>query len=436
MRSIMTILTIAVLPISVIAQESAKLSLSQAVASAMKNNIQVIQAENAYNQTAANVLPATWGNNLPSVSANARLSQSNQEVSFLTNDGLKNSSTTYSYSVDANYVIFDGLKKFASITSARADEQSSAFDLDRTKQTVVLQVYNAYFAVLKNRQLLRISEENLKRSEEQLKRLEERNRLGAQILSDVYRQRVQVGSDKLALNRAKNNLATSRATLNSLIGIDVQTEMELEDVGLNVDLDQVNARAEDDLEQVLTTRKDYRAAERRFHSSKSDLRSARSGFYPTLSAFASYSWSDGFFPKSYTEYNTNDRLNVGLNLSIPIFNGFQTSSAVDQANQRMLTARSNMENLRRQVALDLRIAQLNLQTAVENVQLAAENVKSAKEDLRLATERYNLGAATILDQITANANFTSAEANHVQAVYDYLYAKEQYNLAHGLTATR
>lgn len=415
------------------AQDSRRLTIQDAIESAMQNNIQVITAQNNYNEVSANVLPKTWGNNLPTLDANARISRSSESSSFFVNDELKSSKNSYSYSLNANYLIFDGLRRFSEMSSARADEESAAYGLERTRQDVVLQVYNAYFTVLKNQQLLRISEENLKRSEEQLKRLEERNRLGAQILSDVYRQRVQVGSDKLALNRAKNNLNTSKATLNNVIGIDVNTPVELHDMGLDIDLNAIDLNFDDQLTAALQARKDYLAAKSRYHSSRAGLRSARSGFFPTLSAFATYSWFDGFLPGSFKEYDPNDQFNIGLSLTLPIFSGFQTSASVVQASQRVQTARSNMENARRQVALDVKIAQLNLQTSLENVKLAVENVKSAKEDLRLATERYNLGAATILDQITANTNFATAEANQVQAMYDYLYAKEQYHLAIGTT---
>jgi len=419
---------------TVLAQDGLRLTMQDAVASAMKNNIQVITAQNSYNEVAASVLPKTWGNNLPTLDANARLSRSNEAANFFTNEGPKSSRNTYSYSLNANYTIFDGLRRFSEMSSARADEQSAAFDLERTRQDVVLQVYNSYFTVLKNKQLLRISEENLKRSEEQLKRIEERNRLGAQVLSDVYRQRVQVGSDKLAVNRARNSWNTSKATLNNVIGVDVNSPLELEDLPLDIDLTSLDVNFEDQLVGALQTRQDYLAADQRYKSSRAGLRTARSGFFPTLAAFATYSWFDGFLPGSFKQYDPNDQFNIGLTLTVPIFTGFQTSASVVQANQRVQTARSNVDNARRKVALDLKIAQLNLQTSLENVRLAVDNVKSAKEDLRLATERYNLGAATILDQITANTNYATAEANHVQAVYDYLYAKEQYQLAIGATA--
>ena len=412
------------------AQEKRAIDIDEAVTIAMKNNIQVIAAMNSYNSTVANVLPKTWGRNLPTVSANANFNHSMlNEVSGTSGFGGSTSNNAYSYSLDANYVIFDGLKKFDEMTQARLDESSAKFDFENTRQEVTLSVYQAYITVLKNQQLLKIAEENLKRSEEQLKRLEERNRLGAQILSDVYKQRVQVGSDKLAVNKAKNNLRTSKASLNNLIGVDVNTEIELKELPVDMAFDHKQFDFDQSYQTALDNRKDYKASTKKVESTRRSLSIAKSGYYPTLSAIASYKWNNTAL--DFNKYSDKDNALVGLNLSMPLFTGFQTNSSVIQADQRYQTERSNMESTKRKVALDIKIALLNMQTAYENVQLSDENVKSAKEDLRLATERYNLGAGTLLDQITATTGYSTAEANYTQARYDFVYARQQYLLAVG-----
>jgi TolC family type I secretion outer membrane protein len=414
---------------SMTAQEKRVLDISEALQIAMKNNIEVITARNQYNSAVANVLPQTWGNNLPTVDFSATYSRADEKST--TSSGTKESANSYRYAVNADYIIFDGFKKYGDMAQARLDRSSAQFDFDNTRQSVVLKVYEAYVNVLKNRQLLRIGEENLKRSEEQLKRLEERNRLGAQILSDVYKQKVQVGTDKLALNKAKNNLNTSRASLNSLIGLDVNTDIELKELNVEIGTDSKENDFESALSDALQNRKDYQSSIKKLESARSALRSARGGYWPTLSAFATYSWQDAFAPRSADEYRQNDRFNIGLNFTMPLFNGFRTGAAVIQADQSVQTARSNMENTKRLVALDVKVALLNLQTALENVRLSEENVRSAKEDLRLATERYNVGAGTILDQITANTSYATAEANLIQATYDLQLARQQYLLAIG-----
>lgn len=434
MKHLLTIVWIA-LAANLTAQQKQALTIEEALTIAMKNNVQVISAQNDYNSASANVLPKTVGKILPTVDASMRASRTMMNTlsgtSPLTNRDTTtgSASNSYSYSLTANYVLFDGFRNWTEASQARLDESAARYNFERTRQSVTLDVYEAYINVLKNQQLLRINEENLKRSEEQLKRLEERNKLGAQILSDVYKQRVQVGSDKLSVSKSKNNLKTSKASLASLIGIDVNSDLELKELNIasNLDVNQMNF--DEAYGQALQNRKDYLAAESRVQSARRTVSIARSGFYPTVNAFASYAWNDKNL--KFANYSNNDNTTIGLSVSIPIFSGFETNSRVIQQDQSLQTARSNAESTKRKVALDVKIALLNMQTAYDNMKLSEENVKAAKEDLRLATEKYNLGAGTILDQITANASYAAAEANYTQSAYDFVYAKQQYLLAVG-----
>ncbi len=411
------------------AQQKTTLTMEDAIAIAMKSNVQVVASQNAYNTASANVLPKTIGRQLPTLDATANASKTVlNKVSGVPSGS--SSFNSYSYGLNANYLIFDGTRRFDEIAQVRIEETSAQYDLERVRQDVTLQVDQAYFNVLKNQQLLRIGDENLKRSEEQLKRLEERNKLGAQILSDVYKQRVQVGSDKLAVSRAKNNLNTSKATLSSLIGIDVNADLELKDVSAeNLTVNLQDMPFDQAMEKAYANRRDYLASVKRVESARRGISIARSGFFPTVSAFAGYNWADQNL--NFDKYSNKDKMNFGVSVSVPIFSGFETQARVIQTDQSYQTSKSNLENTRRRVALDVKISMLNMQTAFDNMKLSAENVKAAKEDLRLATERYNLGAGTILDQIVGNASYASAEANYIQSTYDFLYAREQYNLAVG-----
>ena len=209
----------------------------------------------------------------------------------------------------------------------------------------------------------------------------------------------------------------------------MNAEFELKELAMEVTFDAKQFDFEQSFQTALDSRKDYLASRKKVESTRRSLSIAKSGYFPTLSAFASYNWNNTEL--NFKNYENLDNASIGLNLSIPIFTGFQTNSGVIQADQRYQTERSNMESTKRKVALDIKIALLNMQTAYENVQLSDENVKSAKEDLRLATERYNLGAGTVLDQITANTGYSTAEANYTQAKYDFIYARQQYLLAVG-----
>lgn len=405
------------------------LSIEDAVKIAMEHNVSVIEALNSYNSALASTKTKTWGNNLPTLSANTNYRRSSEPVTTFVNEATKTSQNSYSYSLDANYVVFNGFKNWEEKKQFKAIETESNLTYERTKQTVKLDVYRQYFDVLKKQQLLKVRKENLKRSSEDLKKVEEMHKIGSVPLSDVYKQKVLVGNDKLGLINGENDLNIARATLNSLIGIEVNTEIVLDEVDLTM-VDQ-DLQYEQLMYVAIDNRKDLKAAAQAVNSSKSGLTISKSGFYPTLSVFSSYSWSDLFSPNSTEDITDNDRLDLGLNLSIPIFNGFETQAATVIAEQNLITSKSRYESTQRTVSLEVKTTILNVNAAKENIKVTQETLKSATEDLRLATERYNIGAGTILDVITANASFVEAESNNIQAAYDYLLAREELKLATG-----
>ena len=111
MKHLLTIICIA-FAANLIAQEKQTLTIEEALAIAMKNNAQVISAQNDYNSASANVLPKTVGKILPTADASMRASrtvmnQSNQIIGGR-DTTLNNNANSFSYSLTANYVLFDG----------------------------------------------------------------------------------------------------------------------------------------------------------------------------------------------------------------------------------------------------------------------------------------------------------------------------------------
>lgn len=118
-------------------------------------------------------------------------------------------------------------------------------------------------------------------------------------------------------------------------------------------------------------------------------------------------------------------------MSIPIFSGFQTSTAVQTSQLNLELAEQQLEQAKRSVAKDVKYALLSLETARKRYDVSLKNMKSAEEDRRIAEERYNLGSNTLLDLLVATANYTQAISNKVSSSYDFVYAKLQFRIAVG-----
>ncbi len=423
------ILTVALISLFFTAATSAqeKLTLQKVIQIALEKNIDVIRAKNTSQIQSANVTNAV-GNFIPSVSASANLSRSGSTV---TNSARGSAGA----GIDANVTLFDGFRNISTLSRANASSDASEFDYQKRKQDIVLAVEQAYLTVLRNEQLLKVSQDNLKRSMQQLSRIEESNKVGAVAKADVYRQQVQTANDELSLISAQSNYDNSKFDLLYLISVDSDKEYDFSDETV---IEQINRLNLDSLQQeysdynklvqeALAARPDYQSSLLNKQIAESNLTIAQGGHYPRLSAGAGYSLG-GTGLGSIGRSKTWD---VGLTLSVPLFSGFQTSTAVQTSQLDLQLAESSVEQAKRKVGKDVKSSLLNLETARKRYEVSLKSVKSAEEDRRIAEERYNLGANTLLDLLIASANYTQAKSNQVSSTYDFVYAKLQFRITVG-----
>ena len=158
---------------------------------------------------------------------------------------------------------------------------------------------------------------------------------------------------------------------------------------------------------------------------------ARSAYWPTFSvSYANgYTGLDslgrlGVVPWSTTQSYLNNWA-LRFSLSWTLFNGFSREANQVSASVQRDVAQTQAADARRQVNAQLTQQLAALSTAYAQIGIARANVAAATEALRVQQERYRLGAATLLDELTAEANLTQAEVNQVQARYNYLIARAQ-----------
>jgi outer membrane protein len=272
-----------------------------------------------------------------------------------------------------------------------------------------------------------VNEENLKRDNRQLERIVESNRVGALSLADVYRQQSQVAADELALINVQNSLDKSRADLVALIGLNVADDYRFVDASFSVALDSTEFasvhRKYSDLgvltNTALTARPDYMGAKENLDASSSTVTMARAGYFPSLSAQAGLSGNNDQISNLF-DYRT---IYWGLRLSWTLFDGFATNQSVQSASASKRNAEITLAQTERSISVEMKKALLDLDAAMKQYEVSRKGLTSASEDRKIAEERYNLGAGTLLDLLVASASFVSAEANVVNASYNYIIAK-------------
>jgi outer membrane protein len=432
--------------VSVFAQPQA-LTLDQVRSIALERNLSIIQSQANADAGHAGVT-AAYGGYLPTLSANSSVTKSQSEraastqnvvigsiVLPVTSAASKTTFTNWNAGLNANLTIFDGFNQQARVGQAGARSDALDNTSVRTRQSIVFQVESGYLDVLRNEQLLAVNQENLKRDQRQLERITESNRVGASALADVYRQQSQVAIDELALITAQNNFDKSKSDLVALAGLDLGAEYNFIDptISSTISLEQIAADSAKYTDfggiatRALASRPDYRSAQLSLSAAESGVTSARSTYFPSLSAFGGY----GLAGDAFKTLKDNKTLNWGLSLRWTLFDGFQTQNMIESAKSNRRIAEITVVQAERDINNQVRKALLDFDAARKQYEVSQKAVRSAQEDRKIAEERYNLGAGTLLDLLVANANLVNAQANLVNAVYNYITSQRNVEYAIG-----
>ena len=408
------------------------LTLDEATKIALVRNLNVVQAQNNISSSESSVM-AAWGRYLPSLNASGSWTRTQQEGPIYTQgvaipgSNAKQTSGSFSAGLSAGLTLFDGFSREANLNRAQANSASTEHTFIRTKQSIVFQVESSYLDLLRQEQLVRVNEENLKRDNRQLERIVESNRVGALSLADVYRQQSQVAADELALINAQNSLDKSRADLVALIGLNVADDYKFVDASIaakpdSTEFASVHAKYADLgvlTSSALTARPDYLGAKENLDASSSTVTMARAGYFPSLSAQAGLSGNNDNISNLF-DYKT---IYWGVRLSWTLFDGFATNQSIQSASASKRNAEITLAQTERSISVEMKKALLDLDAAMKQYEVSQKGLTSASEDRKIAEERYNLGAGTLLDLLVASASFVSAEANVVNASYNYIIAK-------------
>jgi outer membrane protein len=395
-------------------------TLADAVRRALEVQPAVVQARGT-------VTDAEWqkraadGAFLPTVTVSSSAFRQNTP-SFV--NGLQYSNPgTYQYSTGfaASLDLFTGFRRLAQYRNANATEDAADAGLVNQRYQVTLATQQLFFTALANEELVRVAQAQVQRTKEELQISVNKFLAGAATRSDTLTSTVDLGNAQLSLLQAQANLATAQAGLARQIGVDgpVRALPDSQLPGLP-DTAGLRPAALERAPVVVQAAAQERAA-------SAAVWQARAAYWPTLNASYTTS-SQGFtapwngFTPGFTQHNLNQ---LRFSLSWTLFNGFQREQATAQSLVSADVARAQTLDTRRQTGAQLTQYLAALFTAYAQIGITGANVTAAAEALRVQQERYRLGAATLLDLLTAEANLTQAQVNQVQARYGYLTARAQ-----------
>lgn len=308
------------------------------------------------------------------------------------------------------------LPTWFNLAGAGANANRAHLDVIAEEQDMILSVKVAYYAYLAAAENVDVQAEAVRRSEEQFKLIESRYELGSAARSDVLKQRVRMGNDRLSLISAENAVVKSHADLAYTVGLDPSGDYEFS-------TDHTPRRYDGSMEDAITFGLGHQprllSAEKSLDAAGHYLRSAKSQYLPTLGGFGNMNWSDGTQGDTVL-YNSSSRsLTYGLSAQWNIFDGFQRERDVAQAKISRNNYMAGLSDLRNQVILQTKKAFLDINKTNTQLEVSQETVEAATEDMRLTQEKYDLGAATILDLLESQVSLKTAQVSLISAGFDH-----------------
>jgi outer membrane protein len=333
----------------------------------------------------------------------------------------------YQFSMNFTLPLFTGGRLTSGFKQAKYNLESSKEAVRRSKHNTVFNTKGAFYGYLLAEEFVSVSEEAIRVAEENLQNVRDMYEVGMASKMDLLRSEVRVTNMQPVLIEAKNNLRVAELKLKILLGLELSQPVEIRG-------ELKYERFEPDLEECvnnsLINRPEVKQLDFQKRMAEEALKIARAGYLPTLAVTGTYNfWADKFV---FNKGTWSSFYVINLALTVPLFNGFQTSAQIGQAKAMIREVEFNQKALRDAVELEVRQAVLKLEEAKETLLSQEKNIEQAKESLRITQLNFAEGMATTLDVISAEAASSQAQVNYSQALFNYVIAKADLDRAMGV----
>lgn len=441
--------------------QTKKWTLKECVDYALKNNISIKQTE-LDEETTAIGKKAAIGNFLPTLNANASHSWNIGLNQNITTGLLENQTTQFtSAGLNSNITIYNGLQNQNKLRKANLSIIAAQYQLSKMKDDISLNVANAYLQILFNKENQKVQNEQLAYDEKQQKKSEEMVAAGMVARGDLLDVKATVAADRQKVITAENTLFISKLSLAQLLQIEDFQTFDVADVDYEAKPSQTMLETPEKIvDKAKQDRVELKIARANLEIAEKDVKIAKGAFQPSLVGFYSFSsrvsYADrivGFeqnaaYPTSvigqveatgqnviqpnystvlgkplpfFDQFSRNKGHNFGVQLNIPILNGFSAKNNVD----RLKIALERAKTTEKQAVLDL---ERNVYTAITNAKVALNAYDAAvaafdarKEAFNYAKEKYAVGMMNSFDFTQSQTLYTNAQSEVLRTKYDYIF---------------
>ena len=417
-------------------------TLQECIDYALANNI-TLKKSQLQQQSALEDLKGAKAALLPTVNASTNQSLGYQPwkdsgISTVTN-GVVNTKVdkTYyngSYSLSGQWTVWNGGRNTNTVKLDKLAEQQAELTTQETANSIQERIAQIYAQILYLDENVKVNEQMLQTSKKNEERGQEMVNVGKMSRVDLAQLTSQRANDEYSIVESKSQLLNYKLQLKQLL--EITDEQEFDVVVPEISDERILSEVpslQTVYEEALLNRPEIERLQLAIKSSDVSLRLAKAGWMPNVSVNGGVTTSTNSLNSTGwgEQFKTNVNTSIGLGVSVPVYDGRSTKTAVNKAKIQQLQAQLNLQDQQKTLYTNIQQYWLNATTNQEKYKAASSSVESAQQSYELLSEQFRLGLKNIVELMTGKNNLMQAQQNQLQSKYQTIYNKQMLEFYQG-----
>ena len=329
--------------------------------------------------------------------------------------------------MNGQWTVWNGNRNTNTVKLDQIAEQEAELSTKETANSIQERIAQIFTQILYLDENVKVGEQTLETSKKNEERGQEMVNVGKMSKADLAQLTAQRAQDEYNIVEMKSQLLNYKLQLKQLLEITDETAFDVAIPEIN-DPQVLSAipSLQSVYEQALMQRPEIERSRLAIKSSDVSLSIAKAGWMPSINLNGGISTSTNSLSNDTwgAQFKSNVNTSLGVGVSVPIYDGRSTKTAVNKAKIQQLQAQLDLLDQQKTLYSNIQQYWLNAMTNQEKYKAASSSVESAQQSYELLSEQFRLGLKNIVELMNGKVNLLSAQQNQLQSKYQTIYNKQ------------
>ncbi len=321
--------------------------------------------------------------------------------------------------VSAEQPIYAGGKIISGNKMAKIGESLATENRTLKTSEAIYEAENSYYIYLSVKEKVKLAEKYTELLQQLVDVVEDSYEVGMTNQNELLKVKVQYNDAALQKQKAKSGLELARMSLCRVIGVDLNTQVEINDSISSIEFETDNL-----LETNANQRVEYQLLEKQVEMAEQNVKMIRGDYLPTAGVSVGYNYFNVFLDGS-DNYSSHG-MNTMASVQIPITTFGERKGKMASAKADFNIKQLELQQATKLLQLEIEQAKFNLIDAYTRVEMTQTTLNQADENLRVSQDNYSLGMETIVNLLEAQAEWQKAFSNKIDALTDFKIKQSNY----------